>query len=222
MNVVELPASYYKLAWHLPWWRESVRQSQKRESWQPCSRFWLKIDLNPDSDLTVLLYPDVGVFSLQYLQQSCCVLSAGLFFSAGTIWMQEILPLVLNGGDLTPIRTIPNWDRVPWLEEKRLALVVDQLTSPRALVTHFPYHLMPPTFHTSKAKVSGWRLCAILKCEPLFCASRSSAALRYWIIVHEQTGSMSPGSSSTYPFDLLCYWICLHRQSMSWGTLRTS
>ncbi|XP_078109624.1 sulfotransferase 2B1-like isoform X1 [Sander vitreus] len=72
---------------------------------------------------------------------------------SGTIWMQEILPLVLNGGDLTPIQTIPNWDRVPWLEEKRLAMVVDQLASPRALVTHFPYRLMPPSFHTSKAKV---------------------------------------------------------------------
>uniref|UniRef100_A0A3Q0SU96 Sulfotransferase n=1 Tax=Amphilophus citrinellus TaxID=61819 RepID=A0A3Q0SU96_AMPCI len=72
---------------------------------------------------------------------------------SGTIWMQEILPLVLNGGDLTPIHTIPNWDRVPWLEEKRLALVVDKLASPRALVTHFPYNLMPPSFYTAKAKV---------------------------------------------------------------------
>ncbi|KAM9309360.1 sulfotransferase family 2, cytosolic sulfotransferase 3 isoform 2-T2 [Pholidichthys leucotaenia] len=72
---------------------------------------------------------------------------------SGTIWMQEILPLVLNGGDLTPIHTIPNWDRVPWLEEKRLQLVVDKLPSPRAFVTHFPYNLMPPSFHTSKAKV---------------------------------------------------------------------
>ncbi|KAL7393861.1 hypothetical protein ABVT39_017054 [Epinephelus coioides] len=71
---------------------------------------------------------------------------------SGTIWMQEILPLLLNGGDLTPIQTIPNWDRVPWLEEKRLAMVVDQLPSPRAMVTHFPYHLMPASFHTSKAK----------------------------------------------------------------------
>lgn len=74
--------------------------------------------------------------------------------SAGTIWMQEILPLVLNGGDLTPILTIPNWDRVPWLEEKRLEVVVDQLASPRAMVTHFPCYLMPPSFFTSKAKVN--------------------------------------------------------------------
>ncbi|XP_041843208.1 sulfotransferase 2B1-like [Melanotaenia boesemani] len=72
---------------------------------------------------------------------------------SGTIWMQEILPLLLNGGDLTPIQTVVNWDRVPWLEEKRLAEVADKLTSPRALVTHFPYSFMPPSFHTSKAKV---------------------------------------------------------------------
>ncbi|KAM8734548.1 sulfotransferase family 2, cytosolic sulfotransferase 3 isoform 1-T1 [Acanthopagrus schlegelii] len=78
---------------------------------------------------------------------------AATYPKTGTIWMQEILPLVLNGGDLTPIQTIPNWDRVPWLEEKRLAVVVDRLTSPRAMVTHFPYHLMPPSFHASKAKV---------------------------------------------------------------------
>lgn len=72
--------------------------------------------------------------------------------------MQEILPLVLSGGDLTPVQTAVNWDRVPWLEEKRLAQVVDKLASPRALVTHFQYSFMPPSFRTSKAKVSGWRL----------------------------------------------------------------
>uniref|UniRef100_A0A667Y1Y7 Sulfotransferase n=1 Tax=Myripristis murdjan TaxID=586833 RepID=A0A667Y1Y7_9TELE len=72
---------------------------------------------------------------------------------SGTTWMQEIIPLVLNGGDLTPVQTIPNWDRVPWLEETRTALVVDHLTSPRALATHLPYQLMPASFFSSKAKV---------------------------------------------------------------------
>ncbi|XP_051262454.1 sulfotransferase family 2, cytosolic sulfotransferase 3 isoform X2 [Dicentrarchus labrax] len=83
---------------------------------------------------------DTDVFSVTYPK-------------SGTAWMQEILPLLLNDGDLTPIQTIPNWDRAPWLEEKRLAVVVDQLKSPRALVTHFPYRLMPHSFHASKAKV---------------------------------------------------------------------
>ncbi|XP_037310829.2 sulfotransferase family 2, cytosolic sulfotransferase 3 isoform X2 [Pungitius pungitius] len=78
---------------------------------------------------------------------------AVVYPKSGTIWMQEILPLVLNGGDATPVKTIPNWDRVPWLEETRLAVVVDEMKSPRGLVTHFPYFLMPRSFHASKAKV---------------------------------------------------------------------
>ncbi|XP_072515379.1 sulfotransferase 2B1-like [Salminus brasiliensis] len=72
---------------------------------------------------------------------------------SGTTWMQEIIPLLLNGGDLTPVESIPNWDRVPWLEETRISLVVDKLKSPRAMVTHMPYHLMPASFYSSKAKV---------------------------------------------------------------------
>ncbi|XP_030604831.1 sulfotransferase 2B1-like [Archocentrus centrarchus] len=72
---------------------------------------------------------------------------------SGTIWMQEILPLVLNGGDLTVIHTIPNWERVPLIQTKRFALFVNKLASPRMLGTHFPYNLMPPSFYTSKAKV---------------------------------------------------------------------
>lgn len=72
---------------------------------------------------------------------------------SGTTWMQEIIPLVLNGGDLTPVQTIPNWDRVPWLEETKSALAIDKLTSPRAMVSHLPYHVMPSAFYSSKAKV---------------------------------------------------------------------
>ncbi|XP_063054320.1 sulfotransferase 2B1-like [Engraulis encrasicolus] len=72
---------------------------------------------------------------------------------SGTTWMQEILPLILNGGDLTPVKTIPNWDRVPWLEETRAAQVMDNLSSPRLMVSHMPYNLMPASFFSSKAKV---------------------------------------------------------------------
>ncbi|XP_051577142.1 sulfotransferase family 2, cytosolic sulfotransferase 3 isoform X2 [Myxocyprinus asiaticus] len=72
---------------------------------------------------------------------------------SGTTWMQEILPLLLNGGDLTVVQTIPNWDRVPWLEETRASSILDKIPSPRAMVSHMPYHLMPQTFFNSKAKV---------------------------------------------------------------------
>ncbi|XP_047664525.1 sulfotransferase 2B1-like [Tachysurus fulvidraco] len=72
---------------------------------------------------------------------------------SGTTWMQEILPLLLNGGDFTPVLTIPNWDRVPWLEERRAAKIAEKLSAPRAFVSHMPYHLMPSSFFSSKAKV---------------------------------------------------------------------
>lgn len=72
---------------------------------------------------------------------------------SGTTWMQQILPLILSGGDLTPVQTIPNWDRVPWLEETRAAEVMDKLTPPRIMVSHMPYELMPASFFKSKAKV---------------------------------------------------------------------
>ncbi|XP_063054321.1 sulfotransferase 2B1-like [Engraulis encrasicolus] len=72
---------------------------------------------------------------------------------SGTIWMQEILPLILSGGNLTAVHTVPNWDRVPWMEETRAPLVLDSKPSPRAMVSHMPYHLMPASFFSSQAKV---------------------------------------------------------------------
>ncbi|XP_028836408.1 sulfotransferase family cytosolic 2B member 1-like isoform X1 [Denticeps clupeoides] len=71
---------------------------------------------------------------------------------SGTTWMQEIVPSLLSGGDLTAVTTLPNWDRVPWLEEKRAALYLKQRPSPRIIVSHMPFHLMPPSFLSSKVK----------------------------------------------------------------------
>ncbi|XP_028836819.1 sulfotransferase family cytosolic 2B member 1-like [Denticeps clupeoides] len=72
---------------------------------------------------------------------------------SGTTWMQEILPLLMNGGDTSPVKTVPNWDRVPWLEELRAAEVLSSMPSPRIMVSHMPYHLMPKSLFSSKAKV---------------------------------------------------------------------
>ncbi|XP_028836728.1 sulfotransferase family cytosolic 2B member 1-like [Denticeps clupeoides] len=71
---------------------------------------------------------------------------------SGTTWMQEILPPLLSGGDLTAVTTLPNWERVPWLEETHAALLLDQRPSPRIITSHMPLHLMPPSFLSSKAK----------------------------------------------------------------------
>lgn len=73
---------------------------------------------------------------------------------SGTTWMQEIAPLIQSEGDLTPVLTQPNWDRVPWLEEHRAQLLnLEQRPSPRLFATHYHYDMMPQAFFKVKPKV---------------------------------------------------------------------
>lgn len=75
-------------------------------------------------------------------------------FSVGTTWMQEIVPLIHSEGDLTPVHTIPNWDRVPWLEEHRAKILnLEQRPSPRVFATHFHYGMMNKSYFKVKPKV---------------------------------------------------------------------
>ncbi|XP_062381984.1 sulfotransferase 2B1-like [Sardina pilchardus] len=73
---------------------------------------------------------------------------------SGTTWMQEIVPLIKSEGDLTPVQTIPNWERVPWLEVDRTRILnVEERPSPRLFATHFHYNMMPESFFKVKPKV---------------------------------------------------------------------
>ncbi|KAI3365405.1 hypothetical protein L3Q82_010487, partial [Scortum barcoo] len=73
---------------------------------------------------------------------------------SGTTWMQEIVPLILSGGDPASVETLPNWDRVPWLEANNTKrLNIEQRPSPRVIATHFQYNMMPQSFFAEKPKV---------------------------------------------------------------------
>ncbi|XP_054613208.1 sulfotransferase 2B1-like [Dunckerocampus dactyliophorus] len=73
---------------------------------------------------------------------------------SGTTWMQEIVPLIMSGGDPASVETLHNWDRVPWLEEGRsCSLNLDDRPSPRMFTTHFLHHMMPPSFFEVRPKV---------------------------------------------------------------------
>ncbi|XP_070783036.1 sulfotransferase family 2, cytosolic sulfotransferase 2 [Enoplosus armatus] len=73
---------------------------------------------------------------------------------SGTTWMQEIIPLIMSRGDPASVESLPNWDRVPWLEERRAYLLnLEERPSPRMFTTHFKYNMMPPSFFEVKPKV---------------------------------------------------------------------
>ncbi|XP_061912309.1 sulfotransferase 2B1-like isoform X1 [Entelurus aequoreus] len=73
---------------------------------------------------------------------------------SGTTWMQEIVPLIVSGGDPASVETLHNWDRVPWLEEARsCSLNLDDRPSPRMFTTHFHHNMMPPSFFEVRPKV---------------------------------------------------------------------
>ncbi|XP_043937373.1 sulfotransferase 2B1-like [Protopterus annectens] len=71
----------------------------------------------------------------------------------GTVWMQEILTLIKSNGDTEAFLTIPNWDRVPWIEQMTAKQLLENQPSPRLITTHLPAHLAPKSLYNSKAKV---------------------------------------------------------------------
>ncbi|XP_030237283.1 sulfotransferase family cytosolic 2B member 1 [Gadus morhua] len=72
---------------------------------------------------------------------------------SGTVWMQEIVPLILSQGDPVVVDTVPNWSRVPWLESRAFIHNLDQRPSPRVFTTHFQYNMMSTGFLKVKPRV---------------------------------------------------------------------
>ncbi|NXU34124.1 ST2B1 Sulfotransferase, partial [Drymodes brunneopygia] len=72
---------------------------------------------------------------------------------SGTTWTQEILTLLFSLGDARPAKTIPNWERAPWLEQIYCREALRDTESPRLLTTHLPAHVLAPALQRSRAKV---------------------------------------------------------------------
>ncbi|XP_056399477.1 sulfotransferase 2B1-like [Hyla sarda] len=73
---------------------------------------------------------------------------------SGTTWMIDILSLIQKNGDPTWTKTVPNWDRAPWIETPGS---VEKLNlskqCPRLITSHLPIHMFMKSFEGSKAKV---------------------------------------------------------------------
>ncbi|NWR78760.1 ST2B1 Sulfotransferase, partial [Centropus unirufus] len=72
---------------------------------------------------------------------------------SGTTWMQEILTLLFSRGDVQPAKTIPNWERAPWLEQIYFREALRDTAARRLITTHLPARVLAPALQQSKAKV---------------------------------------------------------------------
>ncbi|XP_044303834.1 sulfotransferase family cytosolic 1B member 1-like [Varanus komodoensis] len=101
------------------------------EQWAPVENFQARPD-----DLVISTYP-----------------------KAGTTWMQEIVDLVLAGGDVEKAKRAPVYIRIPFLEicsPGPIPSGVDLLVnapSPRVIKTHLPYQLVPKSFWEKNCKM---------------------------------------------------------------------
>ncbi|KFM03355.1 Sulfotransferase family cytosolic 2B member 1, partial [Aptenodytes forsteri] len=73
----------------------------------------------------------------------------------GTTWMQEILTLLFSRGDVLPAKTIPNWERAPWLEQIYFRDMLQDTAAHRLITTHLPARVLAPALQQSKAKERG-------------------------------------------------------------------
>uniref|UniRef100_A0A8C5PV37 Sulfotransferase n=1 Tax=Leptobrachium leishanense TaxID=445787 RepID=A0A8C5PV37_9ANUR len=78
---------------------------------------------------------------------------------AGTTWMQEIVDMVCEDGDVEKCRRAPTYDRHPFLEVVAPKPVpsglqlAEQMEPPRILKTHLPIQLLPPSLWERNCKV---------------------------------------------------------------------
>ncbi|CAO2609581.1 Sulfotransferase 2B1 [Lemmus lemmus] len=77
------------------------------------------------------------------------------FPKSGTTWMQQVLSLIFCEGHLWPIYHLPNWARMPWIEQVSFSKLLPELRSswPRLFTSHLCAKVLAPALMKSKAKV---------------------------------------------------------------------
>ncbi|XP_074872278.1 sulfotransferase 2B1-like isoform X2 [Carettochelys insculpta] len=95
--------------------------------------------------------------SISYAQHHFQVRPRDVFIvtypKSGTTWMQELLTLIQCRGDPQLVRSVPPWERVPWVEHITAAGYLENRPCPRLISSHLPCNLFPTAIHGSSAKV---------------------------------------------------------------------
>uniref|UniRef100_A0A8C4YIW0 Sulfotransferase n=1 Tax=Gopherus evgoodei TaxID=1825980 RepID=A0A8C4YIW0_9SAUR len=106
-----------------------------------------------------MLFPclDFSPENLSYVENEFQVQDDDVFNitypKSGTSWMREILSLIRSDGDPGWVRSVVNWDRVPWVESRPGLEATLKYPTPRLLCSHLPIQLFPKSLQRSKAKI---------------------------------------------------------------------
>ncbi|XP_044524543.1 sulfotransferase 2A1-like [Gracilinanus agilis] len=95
--------------------------------------------------------------ALQFIEEEFQVQEDDIFNvtfpKSGSFWMTEILCLIRSMGDVSWVHSVPNWERVPWIEAAFGWKNLLALPQPRLLSSHLPIQFFPKSFFQSRAKV---------------------------------------------------------------------
>ncbi|XP_069499293.1 amine sulfotransferase-like [Ambystoma mexicanum] len=72
---------------------------------------------------------------------------------SGTIFIQQVVSLILNEGHRHRKENIVNIDRAPWIEYNIKKRDLKNIPSPRLFSSHLPYHLVPRGLRNKRGKV---------------------------------------------------------------------
>lgn len=72
---------------------------------------------------------------------------------SGTNWLIEIVCLIEKKGNPEWVKSVPIWERSPWIETEIGYKMLNDKEGPHLMSSHLPFHRFPKSFFSSKAKM---------------------------------------------------------------------